>query len=433
MNYLKCVSCNITYSTSEVRYRCDCGEILEVKITDWNKLKKNLNKKIFDDRLSSKEFPYQSGVWRYKELVLPVSDKYIITKSEGNTNLYSGLNNNKGFQKITSFVGLQNLHLKHEGENPTGSFKDRGMTVGITQAKVLGVKAVACASTGNTSSSLASYAAAAGLKCFVFLPKGKITTSKLSQSIAYGAVNIQLDGDFDAVMKTVQKVCNEYKIYLLNSINPFRIEGQKTIIFELLQQLDWQIPDWIVLPGGNLGNTSAIGKGLFELKKLGIINKLPRIAIIQAEGANPFYLSFKTGFKKKFEVRARTVASAIRIGNPVSFIKAKKIIEGTNGVVEQVSDQDILDAKAVIDASGIGCEPASAATVAGIKKLVGKKIIKKDHQVAGILTGHILKDPEITLNYHLKKLSGYNSRYANSIFETNTRTISREIRDFLDD
>ena len=361
-------------------------------------------KKIFDERLSSREFPYKSGVWRFRELVYPFPNKYIVSKFEGNTNLYSRLNNNEGFRKIVNFTGVQKLFLKHEGENPTGSFKDRGMTVGITQAKVLGVKAVACASTGNTSSSLASYAASAGLKCFVFLPKGKITTGKLAQSLAYGAINIQIDGDFDIAMQVVQDICNEYGIYLLNSINPFRIEGQKTIIFETLQQLNWQVPDWIVLPGGNLGNTSAIGKGLFELRELGIIDRLPRVAVIQAAGANPFYLSYKKRFKKRFEVKAETVATAIRIGNPVSFDKAKKVIEETNGVVEQVSDREILTAKAVIDASGIGCEPASSATVAGVKKLVDGGVIKKSAVVIGILTGHILKDPDTAMDMYNKRI-----------------------------
>lgn len=406
--YFQCVSCKKAYPADEIRYRCECGEILEIRRADWDKLKKNLSKKIFDERLSTREFPYQSGVWRYKELVLPVSNKYIVSKPEGNTNLYHAStfkgSTFKGYERVVNFVGLADLYLKHEGENPTGSFKDRGMTVGITQTKVLGAKAVACASTGNTSSSLASYAAIAGLKCFIFLPKGKITASKLAQSIAYGAITIQIDGDFDMAMKVVQDVCREYGIYLLNSINPFRIEGQKTIIFETLQQLNWQVPDWIVLPGGNLGNTSAIGKGLFELKELGIINKLPRIAVIQAAGANPFYLSYKNGFKKKFEVKAETLASAIRIGNPVSFIKAKKVIEETEGIVEQVSDQEILDAKSIVDYSGIGCEPASAATVAGIKKLVYERIIKKSAVVAGILTGHILKDPDTAMDMYNKRI-----------------------------
>ena len=420
--FLRCVFCQKKYSGSEIRYRCDCGEILEVRISDLKKAREINIKNLFDKRLGSLDFPCNSGVWRYKELVLPVDDKYIVTRPEGNTNLYSvGKSISSGHKRIGEYVHIDTLYLKHEGENPTGSFKDRGMTVGISKAKELGVRAVACASTGNTSSSLASYAAQANLKCFVFLPKGKITASKLSQSIAYGAINIQSDGDFDTAMKAVEEICNEYGIYLLNSINPYRIEGQKTIIFEILQQLNWQVPGWIVLPGGNLGNTAAVGKGLFELKELGIIDTLPKIAVIQAKGANPFYQSFISGFKKRITVNAKTVATAIRIGSPVSFLKAKKVIQETNGVVEEVSDQEILDAKAVVDASGIGCEPASATTVAGIKKLREKKIIKQSDVVVGILTGHILKDPETTMKYHQGNLTGITSRYKNKIIETNVK------------
>lgn len=420
--YLQCILCKQKYESNEILYRCDCGEILEVQRNDWGEVKKKVNKKLFADRLSDVEIPYSSGVWRYKELLFPIVGKNIITKPEGNTNLYSiGSLVHSGLQKIGNYVGLHTLYLKHEGENPTGSFKDRGIAVGISKAKELGVKAVACASTGNTSSSLASYAALAGMKCFVFLPKGKISASKLAQSIAYGAINIQIDGDFDDAMKIVQEICQQYNIYLLNSINPFRIEGQKTILFELLQQLNWEVPDWIVLPGGNLGNTSAIGKGLIELKELGIIKKFPRIAVIQAAGANPFYQSFKTGFKKRFNIKAETVATAIRIGNPVSYYRAKKVIEESNGIVEEVTDKQILDAKVVVDASGIGCEPASAATVAGVKKLKLKNIIKKDDLVVGILTGHLLKDPDIIMNTFLK----------NSVLELSAKNVERKIKTLL--
>lgn len=419
--FYQCISCKNQYKSDKIRYRCDCGEILEVKRSDFTKLKRTVSQGLFDKRLGSKDFPFTSGVWRYKELVLPIADKFIVSKPEGNTNLYFvGKTTYGGQRKIGDYVGIGDFYLKHEGENPTGSFKDRGMTVGISQAKVLGAKAVACASTGNTSSSLASYAAVAGIKCFVFLPSGKISAAKLTQSIAYGAVNIQIDGDFDTAMRLVQKICKEYDIYLLNSINPFRVEGQKTIVFEILQQLAWKVPDWIVLPGGNLGNTSAIGKGLLELKELEMIKKLPRMAIIQAKGANPFYQSFISGFKRRFIIKADTIASAIRIGNPVSFAKAKKIIEETNGVVEEVSDQEILDAKAIIDAAGLGCEPASAATAAGAKKLINKGMIKKDSFVVGILTGHILKDPEII-----------KSRYANKIVKTTAEKVNKEIQTFL--
>ncbi|MBI2617425.1 threonine synthase [Candidatus Gottesmanbacteria bacterium] len=390
--FLRCVSCDKKFDFSKIRYRCDCGEVLEVERSDFLSLKGKISTKLFDTRWKSRQFPYQSGVWRYKEFLFPIDGKYIITRPEGNTNLY---NVGKSISnKIGKFTNVDFLYLKHEGENPTGSFKDRGMTVGISYAKLLGVKAVACASTGNTSSSLASYAALAEIPCFVFLPKGRVSSSKLAQSIAYGATNIEIDGDFDEAMSIVEKICNQFHIYLLNSINPLRLEGQKTIVYELLQQLNWKIPNWVVLPGGNLGNASSLGRGLKDLKEVGIIDKFPRIAVIQAHGANPFYRSYKGDFKYRHTMNADTLASAIKIGNPVSFLRAKKAILETNGVVEEVTDQEILEAKKIIDTSGIGCEPASATCVAGIKKLVKKTIIKKSDVVVGVLTGHILKDPE---------------------------------------
>lgn len=428
--YLSCISCGQTYKGDEILYRCSkCRYLLEVQRSDWDELKKIVSKKLFDNRLGSKKFPYQSGVWRYKELVLPIPDQYIVSKLEGNTNLYLvGSDQKDGLSKIGKFAGLKNLYLKHEGDNPTGSFKDRGMTVGISVAKMLGAKAVACASTGNTSASLASYATQAGIKCFVFIPEGKISYSKLSQSIAYGAKNIQIKGDFDTAMKLVQKVAEELNIYLLNSINPFRIEGQKTIAFELLQQLNWQVPDYIVVPAGNLGNTSAIGKGLLELQRLDLIKRLPKIVAVQAKGANSFYQSFLSNFKKKYTVKADTVASAIRIGNPVSFLKAASIIKQTNGLVEEVTDQEILDSKAIIDSAGIGCEPASAASLAGIKKLVAKKTIKANDKVAGILTGNLLKDPDTTMSYHLGKIASIKSHFKNEIIHAKPEIgIIREI------
>ncbi len=432
MKYLlRCVSCRNQYKGTEIRNRCNCGEILEVE-QDFHLLKGNSIKKLFQERLRTSLFPYQSGVWRYKELLLPIKEKYIISKPEGNTNLYSvGYEESGGFGSIGKYVGIAKIYLKHEGENPTGSFKDRGMTVGISVAKMLGIKAVACASTGNTSASLSSYAAQAGLKCFVFLPQGKISISKLAQSIAYGAINIQIDGDFDEALLSVERLSKDFGLYHLNSINPFRIEGQKTIIFELLQQLNWQVPDWIILPGGNLGNTSAIGKGLLELRKLQNINKLPKIAVIQASGADPFYQSFKTGFKKRLKIEANTLATAIRIGNPVSILKAQKVIQETEGVVEQVTDQEILDAKAIVDSSGIGCEPASATTVAGLKKLIIKKIIKKSDFVVGILTGHLLKDTDTTIKYHQETLSSIKSHFGNKVIETNQKNIKKIIESWL--
>jgi threonine synthase len=287
--------------------------------------------------------------------------------------------------------------FKHEGENPTGSFKDRGMTVAITQAVRLGVRAVACASTGNTSSSLAAYAAQAALRAIVFVPAGRIAAGKLAQTLAYGALCLQVRGDFDAAMRLVLEASQRLEMYLVNSINPFRIEGQKTIVWELLQDLEWNPPDWIVVPAGNLGNTSAFGKALIEARDAGWISKMPRLAAIQASGANPFYRSFRQNFAQRHRLTPETVATAIRIGDPVSYDKAVASIRATNGVVEEVTDQELMQAKRDIDRMGIGCEPASATTLAGVRKLRASGVIHLRERIACVLTGHVLKDPDAIL------------------------------------
>jgi len=405
---LRCVECSTLYPGMEAgwkpRYRCDCGGVLDVELAPPTGAKGL--RQLFDERASAPPtwpvntgniLPDHSGVWRYRELILPVPGQYIVSRPEGNTGLYLvGTENcgagRIGHRQIGSYAGLDHLFLKHEGENPTGSFKDRGMTVGVTMASLLGAQAVACASTGNTSASLASYAAQAGMRGIVFLPAGNVTVGKLAQSLAYGATTIQIDGDFDAAMQLVEQVCNELGIYLLNSLNPYRIEGQKSIGFELLQQLNWQAPDWLVLPAGNLGNTSAIGKAFRQAYQLSLISHMPRFASIQAAGANPFYRSFQQGFTLRESVQAQTVATAIKIGDPVSFTRARRVIEESNGLVEEVTDAEILAAKTIIDRSGLGCEPASAATLAGIRKLVERGVMKRDESVVGVLTGNLLKD-----------------------------------------
>jgi threonine synthase len=403
---LRCIECKAEYSPDEVRYSCDCGGLLEV-VHDLEKLKESVSLELFDKRLGSLKFPFNSGVWRYKELILPIEDKFIVSKPEGNTNIYCS-------PKVSEYVKHENLCLKHEGENPTGSFKDRGMTCGMTMAKFLGSKVVACASTGNTSASMASYAAVGGMKAVIFIPGGKIAFGKLAQALAYGAVTLQIDGNFDDAMALVQEASEELGMYLLNSVNPFRIEGQKAIGFEALQQRGWEVPDWFVLPGGNLGNSTALGKGLMELNELGLIDKIPRIAVIQAEGANPFYKYYKNKFRNfQPEKNPETVATAIRIGNPVSWKKLEMVIKWSNGVVDQVSEQEIVDAKAVVDASGVGAEPASCATVAGLRKLVERGVIKEDESVVGILTGNLLKDPELVVDYHTGNLKNLKSTFGN--------------------
>lgn len=401
---LRCIECGKDYPVNEVRYRCDCGDLLGV-VHDTESLRGKISRKTFDQRLSTREFPYNSGVWRYKELILDIDNKFIVSRPEGNTNLYSA-------EKVGEWVGVKHLWLKHEGENPTASFKDRGMTTGITVAKMMGFKKVACASTGNTSASMAAYAAMAGIKAIVFIPQGKIAFGKLAQSLAYGAKTLQIKGDFDDSMNLVEKICDQLKIYLLNSINPFRIEGQKSIGFEVLQQLKWQVPDWFVLPGGNLGNNSALSKGLKELYEIGLISRVPRIAVIQAHGANPLYRMWRQKISFK-PVRADTIATAVKIGNPISWKKSIRGIEWSRGVVEEVSEQQIMDAKAMVDQAGIGAEPASCCSVAGIKKLVRSGIIHKEDKVVAILTGSLLKDPDAVVNYHLGKLKGIESTYAN--------------------
>ncbi len=393
---LKCIACGETYDPLEVRYRCECGDLLDVA-HDLEKLATLDLKKIWNDRWGSLQHPDNSGVWRYRELILPVGGEHIVSRQEGNTRMYDA-------GKAGEYAGLNNFLLKHEGENPTASFKDRGMTCGTTAAKLMGARSVACASTGNTSASMASYAAVSDMDAIIFIPEGKIAYGKLSQALAYGGKTLQIKGDFDVAMDLVQKVCKKLDIYLLNSINPFRIEGQKAIAFEMLQQLGWQPPDWIVVPGGNLGNNSALSKGLMELFELGIIDKKPRIAVVQAEGANPLYRMWTENREYQPVENADTIATAIKIGNPVSWAKAMRGIKWSGGTVEQVSEQEIMDAKAWVDRAGIGAEPASCCSVAGAKKLVAKGVIDPDASVVGILTGNILKDPDATVHYHTGQL-----------------------------
>jgi threonine synthase len=365
---LVCVTCSEWYDVAQVRYTCNCGGLLEVQ-----RDRPHVDRDTFDARRASRKAIDQSGVWRFREAVLDADD--VITHPEGGTRLYE----------------RNGMFFKHEGENPTGSFKDRGMTVAVTQAMRLGAKSIACASTGNTSASLAAYAAQARLKAIVFVPSGKISAGKLAQTLAYGATCLQVRGDFDAAMRLVREACDRLGIYLVNSINPFRIEGQKTIIWELLQDLEWNAPDWIVVPAGNLGNISAFGKALREAKEYGWIDRVPRLAAIQARGANPFFRSFTDAFATRHRVEAETIASAIRIGDPVSFDKAVSAIRFTNGVVAEVTDEELMASKREIDRMGIGCEPASATTLAGVKKL------GLTGRIVCVLTGHVLKDTDAVM------------------------------------
>jgi threonine synthase len=325
----------------------------------------------------------------------------VVTLREGDTPLLDA-------PRAAQYGGLDRLAFKHQGYNPTGSFKDNGMTCGAAQAVRLGMRRVACVSTGNTSASMAAYASAAGLQPIVFIPHGNIAYGKLAQALEYGARTLQVEANFDQILALVMTLAERLGIYLLNSINPFRIEGQKTIMVEMMEQRDWRSPDWVVLPGGNLGNTSAFGKGLREMLRMGLIDRLPRLAVIQAEGSAPFYDLMRSADRGRLNpVRdPHTLATAIKIGDPVSWPKALHEVTTTGGVVEKVSEQEIADAKAVIGRCGIGCEPASAATLAGIRKLVAAGTMRGDADVVAVLTGNVLKDPDYIYRYHTGELEG---------------------------
>ena len=390
--------CRERYPLDAVLYNCPkCDGLIEV-VNDYSKADPEALKTLWTERRTSRAKVDVSGVWRFREM-LPFADDpaKIVTLPEGNTPLFDA-------PKAAEYAGLDAIQLKHQGYNPTGSFKDNGMTAGATQAVKLGMSRVACVSTGNTSASMAAYAAAAGLQPVIFIPHGNIAYGKLAQALEYGALTIQVEANFDQILALVRELADELGIYLLNSVNPFRIEGQKSIVIEMLDQRNWQVPDWIVLPGGNLGNVSALGKGLRELKEIGLIDRLPRVAVVQAEGSAPFYDYFHNGFAYKTVPEPETLATAIRIGDPVSWPKAAFEIETTNGTVQSVTEQQIADAKAMIGRAGIGCEPASAASLAGLKKLVDAGTIDASADVVAILTGHLLKDPDYVYRYHTDQL-----------------------------
>lgn len=391
-----CPSCGGAAPGTSTRFRCDCGTPFDIAPQTFplEPMSAATLREQFTRRMGAVAGSARSGVWRYRELVLPLPEEGIVTRAEGTTPLHpvGASVGDVGWRRIGEFAGLEQFYLKHEGENPTGSFKDRGMTVGMSVARSLGARAVACASTGNTSASLAAYAAQAGLPALVFLPAGKVAGGKLAQSIAYGARSVEVAGDFDTAMRHVEAVADKLGIYLLNSINPYRLAGQRSIGYELIQQLSWDAPDWVVLPAGNLGNTSAIGAALIRAHELGLIAHVPRMASIQASGAAPFYHSYADQWRSHTPVHASTRATAINIGAPVSYARARAVIEATRGVVAQVSDEEIFAAKAQIDRAGIGCEPASAASLAGVRKLRAEGVIAPDARVVAILTGHLLKD-----------------------------------------
>ena len=403
---------------------CDvCGSLLDV-VYDWNRLRPPTSFDFFEQKWSRRHEPLAlSGVWRFYELLPFAPRERVVTIGEGQTLLQPSTG-------VGKFVGLRpdRLYLQYEGLNPSGSFKDNGMSAAFTHAHTIGAKRAACASTGNTSASLALYCSVTRLmKALIFIGSGKISYGKLSQALDYGALTMQIAGDFDDAMARVKEVSSQLGIYLVNSVNPFRLEGQKTIMYRVLEGLRWQVPDWIVVPGGNLGNSSAFGKAFVELQQIGLIDRIPRLAVINAAGANTLYELYErrglrwnagrpdrsiseTYFKEldALDRRASTIASAIEINRPVNLDKCLRALEDCNGVVREVSDQEILDAKAQVGSGGLGCEPASAASVAGAKLLVSQGVIAPDERVVCILTGHQLKDPTATMAYHTTDQEQFN-------------------------
>jgi threonine synthase len=393
-----CIGCGDLGDHASQDFRCSqCGDLLEITYPQWKEARPDAAKlkSGWRERKVSAKATDQSGVWRFRDLLPALKrEEDAITLREGNTPLYA-------LPLCSRITGVPRLFAKHQGLNPTGSFKDTGMTVAASFARLAGFRWVACASTGNTSASMAAYAARGGMRSLVLVPEGKISWSKLSQALDYGAVTCQLKTDFDGCLRLLQQLVLQAPVYQLNSINPFRLEGQKTLALELLEQLDWEPPDHIIVPGGNLGNSSAIGKALVEMNDLGLIPRLPKLSVIQAEGANALFRTLREASGKRLiSVAAETRATAIRIGNPASWKKAAHVLEVTNGVCEQVSEIEIAQAKAEIGAEGIGCEPASAVTLAGLKKLVKQGFVKPDESVVLVLTGNLLKDPNFTIDFH---------------------------------
>jgi threonine synthase len=372
-----------------------CGGLLEVDVESPSYAASAL-KELWSERRKSRDPRDISGVWRYREFLPDYPAHEIVTLGEGNTPLVRG-------HKTAAFAGVSDLQFKHLGWNPTGCFKDLGMTVGMTEAVHAGAKVVACASTGNTAASLAAYAARAGVTGRVYLPAGQVSLNKLAQALDFGAEVVEIEGSFDDALNMLLEKTGE-GIYFLNSINPFRIEGQKTTMFELLDQLDWKVPDYLVVPGGNLGNSSAFGKAFDELLRFGLIDRAPRMIVVQAAGANPFAQLWRDGAEDLTPVaEPETVATAIRIGNPRSWKKSLRGVRNTGGQVLDVTDEEIAEAKAEIGRDGIGCEPASAATLAGLRKLRIANVVPENASVVAILTGHVLKDTNFIIRAHQRE------------------------------
>lgn len=436
--WFQCIrGCDERYPLNEVIYQCkNCGGLLEV-VHDMDELKKTSAaewKGLFEERCSRNSWPYGSGVWGKKELVCPyVSDDNVVSLFEGNSNLFWA-------ERFGKELGLKDLWVKLCGNSHTGSFKDLGMTVLVSVVKQMisegkDISAVACASTGDTSAALAAYCAAAGIPAIVFLPKNKVSLAQLIQPIANNAIVLSLDTDFDGCMEIVKQVTADNRIYLANSMNSLRVEGQKTVGIEIAQQFDWNVPDVVIIPGGNLGNVSALGKGFLMMEKLGIINKRPRIVVAQAQKANPLYRSFQTDYETFEPVQAqKTLASAIQIGNPVSYEKAVAVLKEFNGIVEEASEEELADAAARGDKTGMFNCPHTGVALAALIKLVKRGEIKSDDKVVVISTAHGLKFTEFKQGYHEGALKEVTSRYANTPIDlpANVDAVKKAIYDRLE-
>ena len=404
LHRLRCFGCGDRIAGAEAGpdFRCTiCGDLFEVEYPGWSERQGHDRpnagalKWLWRERRSSSASLDHSGVWRFREL-LPILDSFgsAVTLREGNTPLYT-------LPRSAKALGLDQLYAKHQGMNPTGSFKDTGMTAALSVARERNFEWVACASTGNTSAAMAAYAARAGLRSLVLIPEGKIAWGKLAQAMDYGAVTCQLKTDFDGCVRVLAEIVRQAPIYLLNSVNPYRLEGQKTPAFEIAEAFDWAVPDHLIVPGGNLANSSALGKGFREMKELGLVARVPRISVIQAEGANPLVRSLAQNQGTAIEpVEAHTRATAIRIGNPASWRKAARVVQETGGWCLDVNETEIAIAKAEIGAEGLGCEPASAVTLAGLKKLRADGRVAPSDSVVLLLTGHALKDADYTIDFH---------------------------------
>ena len=413
-SWYECVrGCGRRYPLDEVVYRCEeCGGLLDVQ-HDIEALRAISAQGWIDTFESRSSSGFGSGVWQYKEWISPqLKAENVVTLNEGHTNTFRA--NQLGEQ-----VGLVDLWVKLCGNSHTGSFKDLGMTVLVSMVKQMiaegkNIRAVACASTGDTSAALAAYAAAANIPAVVLLPRGKVSTEQLVQPIANGALVLALDTDFDGCMRIVQRLSEDPTVYLANSMNSLRIEGQKTVAFEIAQQFNWQVPDWVIIPAGNLGNVSALGKGFLLLKELGLTDRLPRIACAQAEQANPFYLSFQGGFQRREQVEAGpTLASAIQIGNPVSYERAQKVVNEFDGLVEQASESELANAAAQADLTGLYTCPQTGVALAVLFKLVERGVIAKDQRAVVISTAHGLKFSRFKVDYHKSQLPTVTEKYTN--------------------